>query len=439
MPKVISNNMVLQQNQPIKIWGWADPGEMVTVELGKKRGRTSTSATVKTDLTGRWKVELEAQKASGKRHGLLVKGNNEILVENILIGEVWIGSGQSNMEWSLRGSEAPNKHIAEAKFPGIRLFHIPKKKAGHPAEDVEASWKACSPETVQHFSAVLYHFGKTLRGEVKVPIGLIGSSWGGSPIEPWTAHGNSGGGMYNAMIAPVTSFGIRGVIWYQGESNVANGLAYFHKKQALISGWRAQWGHDFPFYFVQLAPFVRYGNGQLPRLWEAQAQCLTIPSTGMAVTTDIVHNLADIHPKNKHDVGKRLALWALAKDYGKKRIQYSGPLYQSMKIDEDKIILSFAHAKGLTSRDKKPLTEFQIAGEDGVFVEAVAKIMRGGKVVVRGKDIDKPKHVRFGWHKAANPNLVNASGLPASPFQTDGWRGGTGIEEKKSKKSKRSR
>ena len=259
-----------------------------------------------------------------------------------------------------------------------------------------------------------------------MPVGLIESAWGGSAIEPWTVSGEKGGGMYNGMIAPLKPLAIRGVIWYQGEANVGNGLKYYDKMKALIEGWRKVWGYDFSFYFVQLAPWSGYGSGSLPPLWEAQVASLKIPGTGMAVTTDIVHNIGDIHPHNKFDVGNRLALWALAKEYGKKGVVYSGPLYKSMKVEGSKIQLSFAHVGGgLKSRDGKPLTEFEIAGADGKFVPAEA-VIDGATVVVQADGVAAPTQARFGWRNVANPNLVNKEGLPASPFQTNNWQGGTG-------------
>ena len=292
-----------------------------------------------------------------------------------------------------------------------------------------ADWKICRPKTVGDFSAVLYHFGLRLHKELDVPLGLINSSWGGSPIEPWTIDGNQSGGMYNGMIAPLQPFAVRGAIWYQGETNVfqKNGLKYFGKKKALIEGWRRSWKQNLSFHFVQIAPWSGgYGPGQLPALWEAQVATLKIPATGMAVTTDLVDDIKDIHPRNKSDVGNRLALWALAKDYGKKDLVYSGPLYKSMSIEGNKIRVQFAHVGGgLKSRDAKPLSEFRIAGADGKFVAAEA-VIDGQSVVVTAKEVDAPTQVQFGWHKVANPNLINREGLPASPFQTNDWQGGTG-------------
>ena len=423
LPAAIGSHMVVQRDEPITIWGWAEPGEDVTVELAGKTQKAQA------ETNGERSVRFRALKAGGEPLALVVRGKNEIRLEDILVGDVWIGSGQSNMEWHLRGTHGGNEAIQASEDSSLRLFHVPKVRSKKPEGDVKAAWKVCSPKTAPTFSAVLYHFGKQLREELDVPIGLINSSWGGSPIEPWIVSDKASGGMYNAMIAPLHRAGIRGAIWYQGETNVLqnNGFAYFDKKKALIGGWRKAWGKELPFYFVQIAPWAgRYGAGQLPALWEAQCATLRLPKTGMAVTTDLVDNIGDIHPRNKLDVGKRLAFWALAKEYGKKDLVYSGPLYKGMKVEGDRIRISFAHVGGgLTSRDDKPLSEFQIAGENGELVPAEAEI-DGATVVVHAKGVPSPTAVQFGWHKVANPNLMNKEGLPASPFRTSEWRGGTG-------------
>jgi sialate O-acetylesterase len=420
LPRIFGDHMVIQRDQPIPVWGWANPGESVTVSFA---GRSASS---KADDKGAWKVTLPAVKADGKAHTLTVSASSKIQLTDVLIGEVWLGSGQSNMEWSLLRSAAPKETIAAANHPTIRLFHIPKVQSKTPNTDVNAEWKVCSPKTVPNFSAVLYHFGVRLQKELDVPIGLINSSWGGSRIEPWTVAENTSGSMYNAMIAPIVPFALRGILWYQGESNVAEGLKYRDRMQALIAGWRRVWGQELPFFFVQIAPWSGYKPDTLPPLWEAQVATLKIPGTGMAVVTDLVDNIKDIHPANKLDVGNRLALWALAKTYGKKDLVYSGPLYKSMKIEGNKIRLSFAHVGGgLRSRDNKPLSDFQIAGEDGKFVPAIATI-DGKTVVVHAEGVEKPTQVRFGWYNTCNPNLMNAEKLPASPFQTNNWQGGTG-------------
>ena len=401
LPSVIGSNMVLQRDRAIPIWGWADAGEGVTVEFaGQKVGTTACEE-------GKWMVKLAAVDAGGP-YEMTVSGKNTIKLTDILVGEVWVCSGQSNMRMGLGLINNASQEIARANYPKMRLFDVPLKKAGRPQEDVEAEWKVCSSENVstdniwegwpKGFSAVAYFFGRELHKELGVPVGLISTSWGGTRIEPWTppigfesvpalsefcekieeanrsykeatekgvveyekwlagakdaveagksvssppvwpAHKldshKEPTGLYNAMIHPLVPFGIRGAIWYQGESNLDDGMVYCDKMKALIGGWRAVWGQgDFPFYYVQIAPF-RYRWGQpgpyrVPKLWEAQRAALAIENTGMAGTVDI-GDLEDIHPKNKQEVGRRLALWALAKTYGFDDVVYSGPLYKSM-------------------------------------------------------------------------------------------------------------
>ncbi|MCA9089646.1 MAG: sialate O-acetylesterase [Planctomycetaceae bacterium] len=426
LPTVLDSHMVIQRDQPVRIWGWADAGEEVSVTLGDETQKATAAA------DGSWLVELKAQKADGQARQIKVKGKNELVLDDVLVGEVWIGSGQSNMEWQLTNTHGAPEAIAAANFPQIRLYHVPKVQEKSPAKDINAKWKVCTPENVPAFSAVLYYFGKELHEELKVPVGLINSSWGGSPIEPWTIKGESSGGMYNGMIAPLTNVAVRGAIWYQGETNVIqkNGLAYADKMADLINGWRTAFRNpELAFYFVQIAPWEgRYEPGQLPALWEAQVASLKIPHTGMAVTTDLVDNIKDIHPRNKLDVGHRLCLWALSKIYGHKDLVYSGPLYESMTVEGNSIRLKFAHtAEGLKTSDGNAPTDFQIAAAEGEFVPATAKI-DGHTIVVSAESISAPARVQFGWHALAQPNLFNSAGLPASPFQTTDWQGGTGTK-----------
>jgi sialate O-acetylesterase len=421
---VIDSHMVLQRDRPLPIWGSADPGEAVTVKLDG----ASVEATA--DAKGNWNVVLPAMKADGKTHQMTISGKNKIELEDILVGEVWMGSGQSNMEMGIGVVHEPKEEIAAADYPQIRLLLVPKTAGREPAKDVNSKWVACTPKTIAEggwggFSAALYFFGRNLHKELNVPVGLIQTAWGGQRIERFTPSDKKNGDIYNGMIAPVKPFAIRGAIWYQGEANVGEGMKYADRMKALISGLRKVWGYDFPFYFVEIAPWSGYGPGSLPPLWEGQAATLKIPGTGMVVTTDLVDNIKDIHPKDKVDVGNRLALWALAKAYGKD-VGYTGPLYKSMSVDGNKARLSFAHVDGgLKSRDGKPLSDFEIAGEDGKFVPAEASI-EGDAVVVQSKDVSSPKQVRFGWRNVANPNLSNKEGLPASPFRTKDWHGGTG-------------
>lgn len=455
LPSIIGGNMVLQREKPIPVWGWDDTAADVTVSFN---GKTMTAKVTE----GKWMVELPRMKAGGP-FVMTVKGSSEIKLENILIGEVWLCSGQSNMEWAVRSSDNSKEEIAAAKHPMIRHIKIPHRPSDKPESDVPSQgWQVCSPETVPGFTAVGYFFGRKLQKELNVPIGLIGSNWGGTRIEPWTPpegfkqvpalkkdfaeklaqfpskspiknkEGKVTGqrinhqsplALYNGMIHPLLPYSIRGAIWYQGESNNGEGMLYYEKMKALIAGWRSVWKDaEMPFYFVQLAPFT-YGRGReagLPGIWEAQTKTLDVPNTGMAVTTDI-SNIKDIHPRNKQDVGARLALWALAKNYGKSDLVYSGPLYKSMKAEGSKAVLSFEHVGGgLTSLDGEALSDFMIAGADKKFVEAKAEIV-GDTVVVSAEGVSTPKAVRFGWSQIAEPNFGNKAKLPASPFRTDNW------------------
>ncbi len=421
LPNVLGSHMVLQRDMPVPVWGWADAGEEVTVEFAGQK-ETATA-----DDKGRWKVVLKAMKANDQPQDLTVTGKgSKVKLEDVLVGEVWVGSGQSNMEWSVQGSKNSKQAIENADQPKIRLFNIPHTESNSPSKDVKAKWQVCTPKTIPQFSGVLYFFALDLQKELNVPVGLVHSSWGGSAIEPWIVKEKSSGKRYNAMIAPLQPFAIRGVLWYQGEANVGQGMKYFDHQKDLIEGWRKTWGSDFPFYYVQIAPWSNYPKDKLPELWEAQVASLKLPKTGMIVVTDIVDKISDIHPANKQVVGHRLALLALAQTYGKKDIVYSGPLYKSMKVEGNKVRLTFAHTgTGLKTRDEKAPSEFEIASEDGKFVPARAEI-DGKTVVVWAEGVDQPTQVRFGWSNIANPNLVNSAGLPASPFRTKDWKGVTG-------------
>ena len=435
LPAVIGDNMVLQRGRAVPIWGWADPGEQVTVTLARR------TAVTKAADDGRWKVAFK-ELPPRQPLEMTVQGSSgsTLTLKNILVGEVWVASGQSNMELPVKVAKEAKREIAAADYPNIRLFTVVKKKAAEPQTDCKGKWVECGPKTVGDFSAVAYYFGRQLYRDLNVPIGLIHTSWGGTPAEFWTsrraleadpalkslARGENSC-LYNGMIAPLIPYAIRGAIWYQGESNVGRAYQYRELFPAMIANWRRDWGQgDFPFGFVQLAPY-RYGKidpARWAELCEAQRMTLDrVPNTGMAVTVDI-GNVQDIHPKNKQEVGRRLALWALAKVYGRKLI-YSGPLYKSMAVEGDKVRLDFEHVgSGLTASDGKPLSEFTIAGRDGKFVHATAQI-EGDSIVVHSGAVPQPVAVRFAWRDNAQPNLANKEGLPASPFRTDAWKRAT--------------
>ena len=387
-------------------------------------------------------VKLAAMPAGGP-HEMTVSADNTITVKDILVGEVWICSGQSNMQWTVERANNPKQETAAADYPKMRLFTVAQTISKEPQEDCTGSWGRCSPETAPSFSAVGYFFGRHLHKQLDVPIGMVNCSWGGTIAEAWTSREtldsdpdfqaildraanfdpkqkNQASVLYNGMLKPLVPLAIRGAIWYQGESNVSRSEQYRELFPAMITDWRSTWKQgDFPFLFVQLAPY-RYKNKdprECAELQEAQLMTLSLPNTGMAVTVDI-GNPGDIHPRNKQDVGKRLALWALAKTYGRELV-YSGPLYKSMSVEGNKIRLRFKHTGGgLSTTDDGGLTHFTIAGQDGKFVEAAAAI-DGNTVLVHSDSVPKPKAVRYAWRDDAVPNLCNTEELPASPFRTD--------------------
>ena len=548
LPSVFSSNMVVQCDRPLPVWGSADPGEEVAVTLA------GHAAKAVADASGQWRVTLAALKPGGP-HAISVQGKNAVSMGNVLVGEVWLCSGQSNMQFPVASADNGPAEAAAAQFESIRLFTVPCRASPQPLGDVRGAWQVCQSNTVAGFSAVGFFFGRELHRELNVPIGLINSSWGGTRIEPWTppegfaavpaladflqkvpdpkvaylyaasnflaqvkaqvdgilrpprkaddqlldtlSEGNDGkrgdapaaggsgllgmglpepehplrkqameiekwlplaaaaaargdelpplpGGwpqrgwpvppvhpgqspgvptsLYNGMVHPLVPYALRGAIWYQGEANVGEGRLYREKMLALIRGWRAVWQReDLAFYYAQIAPY-RYGGDawNLPEIWEAQTMALTEPHTGMAVTTDI-GNVRDIHPRNKQEVGRRLALWALAETYGRSGLVHSGPLYKTMAAEGGRVRVRFDHVGGgLKTRDGAAPTRFEIAGSDRVLKPATAMI-DGETVVVGSEEVAAPVAVRFGWHQEAEPNLVNAEGLPASPFRTDDW------------------
>jgi sialate O-acetylesterase len=453
-PPVLGSHMVLQRDRPVAIWGTAEPGEGVEVSFG------SVSATTRAGADGAWKVEIGPFSASARGRLLRVKGSNELRFEDVLVGEVWLCSGQSNMEQALREKQGQlpvngaNEEIRKADHPLLRLYQVPRN-GQQAAGDLTLQWHVSKPETLEklQFSAAGYLFGAGLLEALEVPVGVIHSSFGGSRIEPWTPRdayagipglenlaraaatdGKVGnlliGGNFDTMIKPLVPYAVRGFLWYQGETNLINGdgLAYTPRMRALIEGWRKAWATpDAPFYFVQLAPYLyserdrqpRLSADALPLFWEAQTRALEIPNTRMAVITDTVTDYSNIHPPTKHPVGERLTKIALSCTYGRK-IEDSGPVFKGMTISGARALLAFDHAKGLESRDGEELREFQIAGEDRVFHPAKSTITKG-RVVVSSPAVDKPVAVRYCWNERANPNLHNGDGLPAPPFRTDDW------------------
>ncbi len=484
LPSVFSDHMVLQQKKEIRIWGWAEHGESVEVRFGDK------AATTEADKMGHWQVALPAMDASAEPQSLVVKGNNTIEVSDVLIGEVWLCSGQSNMEMTVERCTDAEQEIAAADYPLIRHIAIPRTSSFLPVDDVPADWQVCSPTTVGHFTACGYFMAQHLYQELDVPIGLVNSSWGGTRVEPWTppvgfqqvpelqdiyqsiitrtpgtqayeqrltdhieatsdwietakasmktnallspspaypsellpfSQHQDPTMLYNGMIHPILGFPIRGAIWYQGESNHADGMLYLEKKKALIRGWRELWKQgEFPFYYVQIAPY-QYGNEDvkiLPRFWEAQAAVQQqVPNTAMVVINDIA-TTDNIHPPAKQEVGRRLARIALKNDYGRTDIVARSPEMKSFEVNGDQLKIVFANTGGgLKTRDGKAPTGFEVIGaSSGGFQPATAEI-DGETLTLKSDKVKKPVAFRFAWNKIAEPNLMGESGLPVGAFR----------------------
>lgn len=436
---LFTDGAVFQRGQPIPVWGTANDGEKVTIEFGGEKSTTTAQG-------GKWRVDLKPMQAGGP-FTMKISGENTVRVKDLLVGEVWVASGQSNMEWKFNASAGANEERPKANHRKLRMFTAAKVTSPVPLSELQGSWVTCSPETVGNFSAVAYYFARDLQEELDVPVGVISTSWGGTPAQAWTSLDGFAGHtelagyakvaqdnlakfsdvappkpfapgtpsvLYNAMIAPVIPYGMKGVIWYQGESNAGQSKQYQTLFPAMIADWRAKWKlGDFPFLYVQIAPF----KGQPPEIREAQLMTLAkSKNTAMAVTTDY-GNANDIHPKEKEPVGARLALAARAITYGEK-IEYSGPLYDEMKVAGDKAWISFRHVGGGLVAKSGDLKGFTVAGPDGNHMPAVAEIT-GDKVVVSAPGVTEPKAVRYGWANVPDINLFNKEGLPASPFRTD--------------------
>ena len=455
LPRVITNNMVLQRNKPVVIWGTASPGEKITVSFA---GQQKTTVTLS---DGNWQVKLSPMKASAEPRKMTIQGSNIIELENILVGEVWLCSGQSNMEYPLdrklkryapskRGEDLAEKELTADRNPLIRFLYVERKLMPVLPTD---GWKDCNDTTLRYVTAAGYFFAKELAEKLKVPVGIISSSWGGTRVEQWTPatayqqsplfkdstagksnfkiDGMVPGKMFEGMLKPNIPYTMKGILWYQGESNlmVHDTTTFVSKTKLMLDTWKSLWNdRQLSFYYVQIAPYnytkrkdkLTHGSDLLPYYWDEQRKMLAFPRSGMVVTTDLVDNLGDIHPGYKWEVGRRLALWALAKDYKMKNI-YSGPSYKNMKIKKQKIELSFTQtAAGLISSDGKPLSWFTIAGADRKFYPAKVEI-RGNKLIVSSPDVIAPVAVRFAWDETAMPNFCNSAKLPASPFRTDHW------------------
>ncbi len=482
LPAVFSDHMVLQRDKAVAVWGWADAAEEVTIEFaGQKKA-------AKADASGQWSLRLDPLTASAESRRLTATGKDgrKAEVSDVLVGDVWLGSGQSNMAMTVNRAKDFEQEKTAATFPLIRHFKEESAGAATAQTQSKGKWLACTPDNVGAFSATLYFFGRVIHREVGVPVGLINTSVGGTPIESWIApevqetkpelsaalkaqsaalpkidpekakadyavelkkfkaakakavaegtkaprpprnaaevseRKGSYGQLFNGKVAPLVPYTLKGMLWYQGEANSSDTRAplYVHQLSALITDWRARWGEELPFAWVQLPNFSRPGEGW-PLMRESMLKTLSLPKTGMAVTIDI-GEAKDIHPKNKQEVGRRLSLWALGNVYGRKVAAASGPLPAGHEIKGAEVVVTLTHAEGLKTRDGAPVKGFQLAGTDKQWKPAAARI-DGAKLVVTSAEVVAPVALRYAWLDFPETNLVNSADLPASPFRTDDW------------------
>ena len=490
LPAVISDHMVLQQGVSAPIWGWADAGEEVRISVRTESGNGTNAPeqihNAKADSEGKWKISL-GKLSVGEPLEIEIQGNNSITIKDVLVGEVWLGSGQSNMAMNVSRAKDFEEEKKTADLPKLRMFKEESPAAISEQRPGSGKWLVCSPDTVGTFSATLYFFGREIHHHLGLPVGLINSSVGGTPIESWIApeaqkqskeladalaastrqageiaseaamkryenqleqwkkeaakakankqkppaaprnpselsarKGNIGG-LFNGKIAPLIPYAIKGAIWYQGEANSSPEKAPFYGAQlrALVSDWRARWGHEFPFAWAQLPNFAGPGR-DWPLVREAMLKTLALPRTGMGINIDIGEE-KEIHPKNKQEVGRRLSLWALGDVYGRKVNSTSGPLPSGHEIKGSEIVLRFSHADGGLVTKNGALDGFIIAGEDRQWKPAVARL-EGNTVVVSSQEVTSPVAARYAWENFPHCNLYNGAGLPASPFRTDDWK-----------------
>jgi sialate O-acetylesterase len=494
VPHVFTDHAVLQRNSVIPVWGWATPGQVVSVRFaGQRRNAVA-------DARGQWMVHLAPLPADSHGRTMVIIGGNRVAIHDVLVGDVWLCSGQSNMQFPVDGSWARALHarqeVAAANFPLIRLLKVPRNNTPNPQSDINASWMVCSPSNIKRFSAVAYFFGRDLFRRMNVPMGIIDSSYGGTVIQSWTPmsalrrtpalHGdirwfalaakryhrqlaqyqralaawsaaaradrNAGRSapprprikrpknpftlsrpspdmapvcLYNAMIHPLIPYAIRGIVWDQGENNAwVNDALYPTRLRAMIQGWRRNWAMpDAPFLIVQIAPYFHYPKPTVgvPLVWQGEENAVrTLRNVGLVGTTDI-GNLHNIHFRDKQDVGKRLAILAMNMVYAHGALRSMGPMYKSMRIQGNTIVISFSDViGGLASRDNQPLNWFEIAGAKRKFVPAKARII-GDTVEVSAVGVPHPIAVRFAWSCKAQPNLMDKQHMPVLPFRTDRW------------------
>jgi sialate O-acetylesterase len=439
LPAVISSGMVLQQNDSVALWGWGYNGQPVKITGSWNNNTASTAVT----NHGNWSIKIKTPAAGGPYTLRINSAGSEIVLSDVLIGEVWLCSGQSNMEMSYSSSKHSQEELSNSYNKNIHFFQVPRTASDYPQDDLKATWKTCDSNSLKSFSAVGYFFGKKLQQDLNMPIGLINASWGGTSAEAWTPAENiynnevlkqaaaqlqevpwgpvKPGFNYNGMIAPLTRYNITGVIWYQGEANVGNNNnTYSRLLTNMIDTWRKKWNKEFSFYYVQIAPYAYSKKNEGALLQEQQARAMSYPKTGMIVITDLIDSVTDIHPSDKREVGKRLANWALAETYHKDIAAYKNPALKKVDMDKNKLIISFDNIPNGLIAKNKTISGFYISGEKEEWLPAEAKIEKD-KIIVWNKTLEHPVYVRYGFGNTIIGNLFSKEGLPVIPFRTDNF------------------
>lgn len=436
LPACFSDHMVLQQQSEVSFWGWSTAGVFISI----KPSWSPDTIKVRPDALAKWKTTLKTPKAGGPYQIAISTTNDKAVISDIMIGEVWLCSGQSNMAFSLSRLDK----MPVINNPNIRILQADLIASIYPQDDLHDKWKVIDPNNAKSLSAVAYFAAQKLQNELHVSVGIINSSWGATPAEVWAPaevvntdsvltgfarkqanalnRPNIPGSIWNAMVHPIAGYTIAGVFWYQGESNLVSWPGYHQLFTSLIKSWRKAWGYEFPFYYVQIAPYdyKSVGVQKAAMLREQQVKALTIPKTGMVVTTDLVPDIKNIHPPMKKEVGERLADLALNELYGEKKVDYKSPVYNNFEIKGNKVTIHFNYLeKGLRVKGDS-ISDLYIAGSDKVFYKAKGTIKRNN-LIISAKEVPNPSAVRFGFTDIAMPNLFNTNGLPVSPFRTDDW------------------
>lgn len=443
LPSFFSDNMVLQRNAEVNFWGWGNRGSEVTITPSW----SNQPVKVKASGHARFETKLKTPEAGGPYEITVESGTYKKVLKNILIGEVWLCSGQSNMQWNANNRlKEMLDELPTANHPNIRLLNVSNVASLTPQDNIFDAWTPCTSETVRNFSAIGYFIAKQLQADLKVPIGIINSSWGGTAAEFWTPENviladtellqnskkqrpapskpHEPGSLWNSMIRPFMGYTIAGTFWYQGESNIVSYDGYNKLFETMIKSWRDAWGSEFPFYYVQIAPYDYKSKPEEQRgalLREQQVKTLHLPKTAMAVVTDLVPDVTNIHPTQKKEVAQRLSELALVETYGKKSEDYKSPVYKSHRVDGDKIIIEFDYLKGSLKVNGPHIIDLLIADGSQKFIPADYKVS-GNKLIVYNKAIKNPVAVRFGFSDISMSNLFNSKGLPVSPFRTDDWK-----------------